>query len=65
MARSVVPLVAPHGRLVINRHRRADAAQLVDALRVHFRDVRLRLVRRGGENALICCVDPRERPAPA
>jgi len=65
MARSVVPLVAPHGRLVINRHRRADAAQLVDALRVHFRDVRLRLVRRGGENALICCVDPREGPAPA
>ena len=63
-AERIVPAL-PHGRLVINRHRRADAAQLVDALRVHFRDVRLRLVRRGGENALICCVDPREGPAPA
>ena len=43
----------------------ADAEQLVGALRGHFRNVRLRLVRRGGENALICCVDPRRRPAPA
>ena len=65
MACSVVPLVAPQGRLVINRHYRADAKQLVDALRGRFRDVRLRLVRRGGENALVCCVDPSPAPAPA
>jgi protein-L-isoaspartate O-methyltransferase len=61
LAEAVVPLVAPRGRLVINRHRRADAEALVGALRRRFRSVHLRLVRRGGENALICCVDPRRR----
>jgi len=65
LAEGVVPLVAPRGRLVINRHRRGDAARLARALRGRFREVRLRLVRRGGENALICCVEPRRRPAPA
>jgi hypothetical protein len=59
LARAVVPLVAPRGRLVINRHRRGDAHRLVGALRHRFRRVGLRLVRRGGENALICCLDPR------
>jgi len=65
LARAVVPLVAPRGRLVINRHRRSDARGLVGAMRRRFRHVRLRVVRRGGENVLICCLDPRRRPAPA
>ena len=59
LARAVVPLVAPHGRLVINRHRRGDAHRLVGAMRRRFRHVRLRRVRRGGENVLICCLEPR------
>jgi protein-L-isoaspartate O-methyltransferase len=63
MARAVVPLVAPRGRLVINRHRRSDAKRLVGAMRRRFRHVRLHLVRRGGENVLICCLDPRGRSA--
>ncbi|HEU5194495.1 MAG TPA: class I SAM-dependent methyltransferase [Methylomirabilota bacterium] len=61
LARAVVPLVAPHGRLVINRHRRGDAHRLVGAMRRRFRHVRLRHVRRGGENVLICCLEPREQ----
>ena len=63
LARAVVPLVAESGRLVINRHRRGDAQRLVGAMRRRFRHVRLRLVRRGGENVLICCLDPRPRRA--
>ena len=63
LARAVVPLVAEGGRLVINRHRRGDAHRLVGAMRRRFRHVRLRLVRRGGENVLICCLDPRPRRA--
>jgi len=63
LAQAVVPLVAPGGRLVINRHRRADARRLAGAMRRRFRHVRLRLVRRGGENVLICCLDPRRRRA--
>ena len=59
LARAVVPLVAAGGRLVINRHRRGEAQRLVGAMRRRFRHVRLRLVRRGGENVLICCLDPR------
>ena len=59
LATSVVALVAARGRLVINRHRRGDAHRLVGALRRRFRQVRLRHVRRGGENVLICCLDPR------
>jgi protein-L-isoaspartate O-methyltransferase len=63
LARAVVPLVAPRGRLVINRHRRGEAHRLAAVLRRRFRAVRLRRVRRGGENVLICCLDPR-RAAP-
>jgi hypothetical protein len=59
LARAVAPLVGAGGRLVINRHRRGDAQRLVGAMRRRFRHVRLRLVRRGGENVLICCLDPR------
>lgn len=65
LARAVVPLVAPGGRLVINRHRRGDARRLVSAMRRRFRHVRLTLVRRGGENVLISCLEPRRRRAPA
>jgi protein-L-isoaspartate O-methyltransferase len=63
--RAVVPLVAAGGYLVINPHRRGDADQLAAAMRRQFRDVRLRRVRRGGENVLICCRHPRRRPARA
>jgi hypothetical protein len=31
-------------------------------MRARFRDVRLRRVRRDGENVLVCCLQPR-RPA--
>jgi hypothetical protein len=62
LTRAVVPLVAPRGRLVINRHRRSEAHRLAAALRRRFRHVRLQRIRREGENVLICCVDPRPRP---
>jgi spermidine synthase len=55
LARAVVPLVAPGGRLVINRHRRGDAHRLAAALRPSFRTVHVRRVRRDGENVLVCC----------
>jgi spermidine synthase len=60
LARSLVPLVSPRGVLVINRHRRGDAAGLAAALRPFFRDVRLRRVRREADNVLICCAGPRQ-----
>jgi len=55
LARAVVPLVAPGGRLVINRHRRGEAHRLAAALRPSFRTVHVRRVRRDGENVLVCC----------
>jgi hypothetical protein len=58
LARALVPLVAPGGRLVINRHRRGEAHRLAAALRPSFRRVSLRRVRRGGENVLVCGVTP-------
>lgn len=61
LTRAVVPLVAPGGRLVINRHRRGDAHRLAAAMRRRFRHVRLKRVRREGENVLVCCLDPRPR----
>jgi hypothetical protein len=65
LAQAVVPLVARRGRLVINRHRRTDAHRLAAEMRPRFRAVRLRRVRREGENVLICCLDPRPRPGGA
>lgn len=65
---SLVPLVAPGGALVVNRHRRGDARALAALLRPRFRRVRVRRVRRGGENVLVAAVGPRPgaaRPAPA
>jgi hypothetical protein len=61
LAESLVPLVAPGGRLVINRHRRGDGRAVAGRLRPRFREVRVRRVRRDGENVLICCVAPRAR----
>jgi len=55
---ALVPLVAPRGSLVVNRHRRGDPKPLARTLRLYFRDVRLRRVRRTGENTLICCSRP-------
>ena len=60
LAEALVPLVAPGGRLVINRHRRGDGNAVAARLRPRFREVRLRRVRREGENVLICCVGPRQ-----
>ena len=55
LAQALVPLLAPGGRLVINRHLRGDGRQVAAALRPHFADVRVRRVRRDGENVLVCC----------
>ncbi|HET7340569.1 MAG TPA: class I SAM-dependent methyltransferase [Methylomirabilota bacterium] len=63
LAEAVVPLVAPGGRLVVNRHRRAEARRLAAALRPQFAHVTVRRVRRDGENALIRCVSPRRQRA--
>jgi len=55
---SVVPLVAAGGTLVINRHRRGDAGALSRALRPRFESVKLRRVRREGENVLLFAEGP-------
>ena len=55
LAEALVALVAPGGRLVINRHLRGDGRAVAAALRPHFREIRVRRVRRDGENVLICC----------
>jgi hypothetical protein len=62
LAEALVPLVAPEGRLVINRHRRGDGRAVAAALRPRFRRVVVRRVRRDGENVLIGCLDPRPSP---
>jgi spermidine synthase len=59
LAQSLARLVAPGGVMVVNRHRRGEARGLAARLRPLFEDVRLRRVRREGENVLICCVRPR------
>jgi spermidine synthase len=56
---SVVPLVAPGGTLVVNRHHRGDAGTLARMMRPRFESVRLRRVRREGENVLIFAERPR------
>jgi len=55
---AMVPLVTPLGSLVVNRHRRGDPRPLARTLRLYFREVRLRRVRKTGENTLICCSRP-------
>ena len=55
LARAVAPLVSPRGTLVLNRHRRIDARRVANAMEPLFRDVRMRRVKRQGENVLIFC----------
>ena len=55
---AMVPLVTPLGSLVVNRHRRGDPRPLARTLRLYFSEVRLRRVRKTGENTLICCSRP-------
>jgi len=62
LLRALAVLVAPGGVLVANRHRRREAAVVIDALRPLFRVVRERRVRREGENVLVVAARP--RPAP-
>ncbi len=59
LARSLAGLVAPGGVLVANRHRRREAAVVVEALRPLFREVRERRVRREGENVLVIAAWPK------
>jgi spermidine synthase len=59
LARALVPLVAPGGVLVLNRHRRGDAGRLAALLRPRFHRVWLRRIRREAENVLLCCAGPR------
>jgi spermidine synthase len=54
-------LVARGGVLVANRHRRREAALVIEALRPAFREVRERRVRREGENVLVVAARPRPR----
>lgn len=63
LAWALAPLVAPRGVLVLNRHERHDARRAAAALRPLFGQVRVQLVRRSAENALVICHAP--RPAPA
>ena len=65
LAEALIPLVAPGGSLVLNRHRRRDADGVAAALRSRFREVRLRRVRREAENVLVCGARPvRRRDGP-
>jgi spermidine synthase len=63
LARTLAGVVAPGGVLVANRHRRREAAVVIDALRPLFARVRERRVRREGENVLVVATRP--RPASA
>jgi protein-L-isoaspartate O-methyltransferase len=59
LAWALAPLVALRGVLVLNRHERQDARRAAAALRPLFRQVRVQLVRRSAENALVVCHRPR------
>jgi spermidine synthase len=61
LLRTLAGLVAPGGVLVANRHRRREAAVVIDALRPLFGQVRERRVRREGENVLVVAARPRRR----
>lgn len=62
LAEALVPLVAPGGLLVLNRHRRRDARAVAAALRSRFGEVRLKRVRREAENVLVCGMRPVRQP---
>jgi len=59
LARMLATLVARGGVFVANRHRRREAALVIDALRPYFSEVRERRVRREGENVLVVAARPR------
>jgi spermidine synthase len=59
LARSLAGLVSRRGTLVLNRHWRRDARRVRDTLAPFFADVRMRRVKREGENVLIFCARPR------
>ena len=59
LAQALAGRVLPAGALVLNRHRRSDAVALTEAMRARFEEVRVRRVRREGENALVICTRPR------
>lgn len=59
LARALVPIVAPQGVLVINRHWRHAATETAAVMRPLFERVTLKRVRREGENVLLCCTSPR------
>ena len=63
LARALARVVAPGGVLVANRHRRREAAVVIDALRPLFAHVGERRVRREGENVLVVAQRPRAGPA--
>jgi hypothetical protein len=63
LARAAVAVVAPGGALVLNRHRRDDAAAVVAALGPSFAAIRQRRVRREAENVLVCATGRRRQPA--
>jgi spermidine synthase len=60
---ALAALVAPGGVLVANRHRRREAAVVIEALRPLFEAVRERRVRREGENVLVVAQRPQRRRA--
>src|SRR5207247_2156857 len=59
LALTLARLVARGGVFVANRHRRREAAVVLEALRPLFHDVRERRVRREGENVLVVAARPR------
>jgi spermidine synthase len=63
LAWALVPLVAPRGVLVLNRHERRDARRAAALLRPLFREVQVQVVHRGAENTLVLCRHPRRARA--
>ena len=59
LIRALAGLVGRGGVLVANRHRRREAAVVIQALRPFFASVRERRVRREGENVLVVASRPR------
>ena len=59
LAQALAGCVAPTGALVLNRHRRSDAGPLTEAMRARFAQVRVRRVKREGENVLVICTRAR------
>jgi len=65
LALALAGLVARDGVLVLNRHRRTDAAQVAALLAPRFARIVRRRVRRSGDNVLVCCIGARVAPGGA